>query len=287
MSDLPGSGPHRAGVLGSPIAHSLSPVLHRAAYDWLGLAGWTYEAYDVTTDALAGFLAERDETWRGLSLTMPLKAAVLPLLDDASDLVRAVGAANTVVLDGGRRTGENTDVPGMTAALHERAVAVGGPATVLGGGATARSTLAALAGLSGAGGAAGPVTVHLRDRGRGGPLLDTAAAVGLPVRLADWSAAAAGLEAALVVNTTPAGAADPLVSAVPSRPGVLFEVVYDPWPTPLAAAWLGRGGVVLSGLDLLVHQAVLQVGLLTRIPIDAAGLLPLLRAAGERALPGR
>ena len=109
-------------MLGSPVAHSLSPVLHRAAYDHLGLTGWTYDAYDVDEAGLAGFLAGLDPSWAGLSLTMPLKAAVLPLLDAASPLVETAGAANTVLLRDGRRVGENTDVPGMVAALAARGV---------------------------------------------------------------------------------------------------------------------------------------------------------------------
>ncbi len=117
-----GAVPRRAAVLGSPVGHSLSPVLHRAAYAHLGLTGWSYGAYDVDEAGLAGFLAALDPSWAGLSLTMPLKAAVLPLLDAASPVVEAVGAANTVLLRDGRRVGENTDVPGMVGALAARGV---------------------------------------------------------------------------------------------------------------------------------------------------------------------
>src|SRR3954451_24423655 len=112
----------RVAVLCSPIGHSLSPLLHRTAYDALGLQDWRYDAYDVTAPALAGFLDELDASWAGLSLTMPLKAAVLTLLDTSSPLVRAVGAANTVLFRDGHRDGQNTDVPGMVAALQEHGV---------------------------------------------------------------------------------------------------------------------------------------------------------------------
>lgn len=272
------SGPHRAAVLGSPVAHSLSPVLHRAAYAELGLRGWTYEAYDVDGAALAGFLRGCDASWAGLSLTMPLKDAVLGLLDDASGLVRAVGAANTVLLREGHRRGENTDVPGMVAALHEHGVTAVGTATVLGGGATARAAVAALSGI------AANVAVLVRSQRRAAALLATAHATGAAVEVRGWSRAPDQLTADLVVNTTPRGAADRLAAAVPARVGALLEVLYEPWPTPLAAAWSARRGVVVGGLDLLVHQAVRQVDLMTRREVDVPGLVPVLRRAAARAL---
>ena len=284
MTSGPGPPPptsRRAGVLGSPIAHSLSPVLHRAAYAALRLAGWTYDAYDVTAEQLADFLAGLDDTWAGLSLTMPLKAAVLPMLDGASPLVEAVGAANTVLLRDGRRLGENTDVPGMVAALAAHGVSGAGSvpsAAVLGGGATARSALAALAAVT------GQATAYVRTPDRAAALEGTARTVGLQLAVRPWSTATEALGVPLVVNTTPAGAADPLVAAVPRSVGTLFEVLYEPWPTPLAAAWAARRAEVVDGLDLLVQQAVLQVGLMTGLDPEPAELAGALRAAGERAL---
>ncbi|MGW1148223.1 shikimate dehydrogenase, partial [Streptomyces sp. NPDC002454] len=128
----------RAAVLGSPIAHSLSPVLHRAAYAELGLDAWSYDRFEVDEAALPDFLAGLGPQWAGLSLTMPLKRAVIPLLDEVSDTAAAVEAVNTVVLtEDGRRTGDNTDVPGMVAALRERGVETVDSAAVLGAGATA------------------------------------------------------------------------------------------------------------------------------------------------------
>lgn len=275
------SEPHRAAVLGSPIAHSLSPVLHRAAYDALGLSDWTYGAYDVDGAALAGFLAGCDATWAGVSLTMPLKSVVLDLLDDASPLVRAVGAANTVVLRDGGRVGENTDVPGLVAALREAGVTRVDTATVLGGGATARAAVAALSGL------AATVVAFVRSAARGPELTATAEATGASVQVSDWALAGEGLHADLVLNTTPAGAADHLAGSVPSRTGQLVDVLYDPWPTPLAAAWAAHGGTVVGGLDLLVHQAVRQVALMTRTEVDVPMLVPVLRTAGQGALHAR
>ncbi|WP_411573669.1 shikimate dehydrogenase [Streptomyces fradiae] len=267
----------RAAVLGSPIAHSLSPVLHRAAYAELGLTGWTYDRFEVDEARLPGFLAGLDAGWAGLSLTMPLKRAVIPLLDEISDTARSVEAVNTVVLTGdGRRVGDNTDIPGLIAALRERGVEKVEEAAVLGAGATASSALAALARVC-----SGPVTAYVRSAARADEMRGWGERLGVDVRTADWSDAARALTAPLVVATTPAGATDELARSVPEAPGTLFDVLYDPWPTPLAATWAARGGAVLGGLDLLVHQAVLQVELMTgRSPAPLAAM----RAAGEAAL---
>lgn len=267
-------------MLGSPVAHSLSPALHRAAYAALGIEGWSYEAYEVDEAALPGFLAGLDDTWAGLSLTMPLKAAVLPLLDDVSPLAQAVGAVNTVVLAHGRRSGENTDVPGMVDALAQAGVSRVERAAVLGGGATARSAVAALGALT------GEVTAYVRSQGRAAGLTATAEEMGVRLALRPWEASVEALDAPLVVNTTPAGAANLLADRVPAAPGVLFEVLYEPWPTPLADRWARAGGAVVDGLALLVHQAVLQVALMTGREVDPAGLVPVLRAAGEKSLRG-
>lgn len=274
------AAPRRAAVLGSPVAHSLSPVLHRAAYDVLGLPGWSYSAHDVAEDALPAFLDGLDDSWAGLSLTMPLKAAVLPLLDAHSPVVEMAGGANTVLLRAGRRVGENTDVPGIVAALAAQGVTEVERATVLGGGATARSAVVALAGR------AGPVTAYVRDPARQDGLVAAAAAAGTELAVRPWSQAREGLSAPLVVQAAAAGAADHLVGAVPHEVGALFEVLYDPWPTPLAAAWVARRAPVVDGLDLLVHQGVLQVLLMTGADTDPAGLVAVLRAAGEQALRG-
>jgi shikimate dehydrogenase len=275
----------RAAVVGSPIAHSLSPVLHRAAYRRLGLDGWSYGAFDVDESALAGFVDRLDPaTWAGLSLTMPLKRAVIPLLDSLGGKARAVEAVNTLVLaaDGSRR-GENTDVPGLVAALAERGVTSTPTAVVLGGGATAASTVAALADMT-----RGPVDVYARSLERALYLRTLGESLGLGVRLLPWDQAAKGLGAPLVVNTTPSGAADELADAVPHGAGTLFDVLYHPWPTPLAAAWERAGGMLLGGLDLLIHQAVLQVELMTGCGgARRADLVAAMREAGTAALAAR
>ncbi|MEU7136394.1 shikimate dehydrogenase [Streptomyces sp. NPDC046261] len=280
MSHVREAARHRAAVLGSPIAHSLSPVLHRAAYAELGLGEWTYDRFEVDEAALPGFLDGLDGSWAGLSLTMPLKRAVIPLLDSVSATARSVEAVNTVVLtEDGRRLGDNTDIPGIAAALRERGVGTVDSAAVLGAGATASSALAALARIC-----TGEVTAYVRSAERAAEMRQWGERLGVTVRTADWSRAAEALTAPLVVATTPAGATDALAGAVPDRPGTLFDVLYEPWPTPLAAAWARHGGTVLGGLDLLVHQAVLQVEQMTgRAPAPLAAM----RAAGEAALAAR
>ncbi|MEU2118324.1 shikimate dehydrogenase [Streptomyces sp. NPDC016459] len=270
----------RAAVLGSPIAHSLSPVLHRAAYAELGLDGWSYDRFEVDEAGLSGFVGELDDSWAGLSLTMPLKRAIIPLLDEISDTAASVEAVNTVVLgEDGRRVGDNTDIPGMIAALRERNVEKVESAAILGAGATASSALAAIARIC-----AGPVTAYVRSEARAEEMRGWGERLGVDVRTADWDDAAEAFAAPLVVATTPAGTTNALATAVPDSVGTLFDVLYDPWPTALAAAWSDRGGKVVGGLDLLVHQAVLQVEQMTGAP---RAPLAAMRAAGERALSAR
>ncbi|OWA03216.1 shikimate dehydrogenase [Streptomyces sp. CS159] len=267
----------RAAVLGSPINHSLSPVLHRTAYAVLGLEDWAYDRFDLDEAALPGFFQQLDSAWAGLSLTMPLKRAVIPLLDEISETAASVDAVNTVVFtEDGRRTGDNTDIPGIVAALREHGVEKVESAAILGAGATASSALAALARIC-----SGEVAVYVRSEARAAEMRGWAERLDVEVRIANWSDAEEAWHAPLVVATTPAGATDALAAAVPERPATLFDVLYDPWPTALAARWSAHGGAVVSGLDLLLHQAVLQVEQMTR---RAPAPLAAMRVAGERAL---
>ncbi len=268
----------RAAVLGSPVAHSLSPVLHRAAYAALGL-DWTYDAVDVTEAGLAGFLDGLDETWRGLSLTMPLKRRAARLADEVSERVALAGAANTLLLRSGRRLAHNTDIPGAAAAVRERHAGPVGRVVVLGGGATATSVLHAMADLG-----CHAASLVVRNPGRAAETVAAVArhphapavevvTIGDPVPRGD-----------LVVSTVPAAAQTGCALTVLDAAEVVFDVAYDPWPTPFARLAAERGQVLVSGLDLLVHQAGFQVTLMTGA--DPAPLAPM-RAAGEAALRER
>jgi shikimate dehydrogenase len=256
----------RAAVLGSPVGHSLSPVLHRAAYRELGLADWTYDAIEVVEPELAGFLAALGPEWAGLSLTMPLKTTVLPLVDEVSPLGATTGSVNTLLLRDGRRLGDNTDIAGLRLALDRVGHGAGGRAVVLGGGATARSALAALAGR------VTEIVAYVREPALASALIGVASALDVPLDVRRWGARV-DLAADLVVNTTPRGAADPLAALVPGDPRALVEVVYEPRPTVLTAAWTGAGGRVADGLVMLVGQAVEQVRLMTGAEIDRRALI--------------
>lgn len=266
----------RAAVLGRPIAHSLSPVLHRAAYAQLGLP-WTYEAIEVDEESLPGFVTGLDASWAGLSLTMPLKRAVLPLLDEASALVRLTGSANTVVLGPRGRSGHNTDVAGIVRSL-EGIGAQPGPAVVLGGGATAASALAGLARMG-----CPRVAILARRPEVAVGLLPLAEALGLPAGVAALPARLPGRdEAAVVVSTLPVAGSAALAAAVPDEPGWLLDVAYDPWPPPLAAAWRRAGGPAATGDEMLLHQAVEQVRLMTGTAPDVAAMRAALQGELER-----
>jgi shikimate dehydrogenase len=261
-----------AAVLGSPVAHSLSPVLHNAAYRALGLVDWSYGLHECREPELAGFVHGLGPEWAGLSLTMPLKRVTLDVAEEVDELAGAVGAANTLVLTG-RRTAYNTDVVGIGATLGD----VSGRAVVLGAGGTAQSALAALreAGI-------GDVTVLVRDLGRTAELRDTAERLRVAPRivaaLADPGAASAELVGAdVVISTLPPGGADPLIP--PGAGAVVLDVVYAPWPTPFAAAALAAGAGVRSGLEMLLHQAVAQVELMTGKPGPVAAMRTALDAA--------
>jgi shikimate dehydrogenase len=249
-------------------------VLHRAAYAELGL-DWTYDAIDCGVAELPGVLAERRD-WAGFSATMPLKHALLDQAAEVSPVAAAVGAANTLLPGRDGWIADNTDVAGIVAALAEHSVAPRS-VTVLGGGGTAQAMLAALLALG-----IDRCTVLVRDRGRGGPLLETADRLGMTVSLEQLAGPAAALGADLVASTLPRGAADPLAERGWRPEQTVFDVVYSPWPTELAAAAQRGGGKVISGALLLLHQAAVQVALMTGqdAPVDA------MRTALAEAAPG-
>lgn len=257
----------RLAVLGSPIAHSKSPLLHGAAYAALGL-DWRYEAIEVTEDTLAEFVRSRDASWRGLSLTMPLKKDVLPLLDGRDPLVDVTGAANTVLFADGLLRGFNTDVYGVTQAFRDAGVTSLENVQVLGGGATAASVLAAVVELG-----ATRITVSVRSVEKAAALTELGERLGVevvvrPLGMQDRSL----IVPDAVVSTLPGHADHGVVFAEAIRHGsVLFDVAYDPWPSTFATAWLGAGGPVISGLEMLINQALAQV----RIFVSGSASVPL------------
>ena len=283
-------GPRRAAVVGSPVGHSLSPVLHRAAYRRLALTGWEYAATELPQGGLARFVAGLGPEWAGLSVTMPLKDEALALADRADEDAVLTGSANTLVPSGRGWTAYNTDVHGVGAALAEAGLVRPRRAVVLGGGATARSVLVALDRL-------GVEQVHLlvRDRARPGTeeLLGrlTARTTLSPLSGADRL----GGEPDVVVNTLPATVA-PFPETVRTVLGggcpVVLDVAYTPWPSGFARAVASAsdGRVpVLRGTAMLVHQALRQVRLMTGhdVPVEVLRTA-LLEAAGasSRTPPG-
>jgi len=266
-------------VLGSPIAHSLSPAMHRAAYAALGL-DWRYDAFEVGEDELRGFVASLGDDVRGLSLTMPLKKVALELADTVDPVAELIGAANTMLFEpDGSRSVHNTDVPGLVNAFAERGITAADSAVVLGGGATAASTLAALRGLK-----VSEVTVVVRDLSKAERLLNLAAELGLKTSIADFSRVEQIGGFDLCVSTLPGGAVDPWAEHFAGVAPVVFDVAYHPWPTQLAIAAHRIGTELLNGLDLLVHQATLQVEMMTgRSPAPLAAM----RSAAREELEDR
>ncbi len=270
----------RCGVIGSPIAHSLSPVLHRAAYRELGL-DWSYDAHDVTVDTVDAFLSDvaRDPGWVGVSVTMPLKAAVVRHCAELDAAGQAVGAVNTLLRQpSGGFAGVNTDVTGFVAALSVLGRASVLRAAVVGAGATAASAIHALAQCG-----AESVTVLARsvDRAKGLDAVADHAGVQLrwlPLSTTTWP------EVDVVVSTIPAAAQAAIARQAVVSAAVVFDVTYDPADTPLLEAAASAGRVAIGGFELLLHQAGFQVELMTGV---ASAPLTAMRAAGEAELRRR
>ncbi|MDR7080915.1 shikimate dehydrogenase [Arthrobacter ginsengisoli] len=275
----------RAAVLGHPIGHSKSPALHRAAYAHLGVE-LDYTAIDVTEEELPAFMARvrqdvrEKNDWRGLSVTMPLKAGMAREVDEVRGVARELGVINTVAFEAPapgdstgctRLVGYNTDVAGIVNALRHAGAVSAPTGVVLGGGGTAAAALAALKDLG-----APDAEIFVRDVSRAAEARTAAAALALPVRILPLSEAAAAIAAAdVVICTLPPRAADPLADelaeqlarragepsrqSAPGLSGVLLDVAYDPWPSRIASVWQEAGGTVVPGLEMLIYQAVEQV----------------------------
>ena len=270
----------RAAVLGHPISHSKSPALHRAAYAKLGL-DIEYSAIDVTVERLPAFMAglEAGDDWCGLSVTMPLKTAMVDEVDEVRGAGAFLGVINTVAFEdtghGVRRVGHNTDVAGIVEAVRNAGVTEQPHSAVLGGGGTSAAAIAALRELG-----SKHVDVFVRDAGRAAEAKAAAAAVGLSIRLRPLAEAAEGMAGAdLVISTLPPRAADGIAGQLGKLPdddklpddvwGVLLDVAYDPWPSRIAEAWHSRGGVVVPGLEMLLYQAVEQIRLFSGADVTA------------------
>ncbi len=262
----------KAAVLGKPINHSLSPLIHRAGYQAQGLSH-EYEAIEVSESELADFVSTRDAEWMGLSLTMPLKVAAFNVVELATPIARLAGSINTIVF-GDTVSGHNTDVYGIVQACRETEVpSKSSEAIIIGSGATARSALVAASEL-------GITSIQLIARNADAILRCNEIAEELGITfsavtndVANWQ------NSDLIINTTPAGVADDMVGAVSQTSGVLLDVVYHPWPTKIASAWIASGGRVCPGYVMLLHQAMAQYELFTGQVAPAAEMRAALLAA--------
>ncbi|WP_410632767.1 shikimate dehydrogenase [Amycolatopsis sp. cmx-4-83] len=278
------SEPRKAAVLGKPVAHSLSPVLHGAAFAALGLTGWTYERIETGADELPALVDGLGPEWTGLSVTMPGKRAALDHAAGVTPRAAAVGAANTLVRTARGWLADCTDVDGVTGALR----AAGGyepspadTAVVLGAGGTAAAAVVGLAELG-----IRQVRLVVREPARATETLDAAKRASLDVDVLRWSETdfAALASSAVLVNTVPPAAVAPHVAELAAIAHVL-DVIYHPWPTPLAEAVAARGGRLATGLDMLLHQAFGQAEHFTGRPAPRAAMRDALREATGNLLP--
>ena len=262
----------RAAVLGRPVSHSLSPVLHRAAYAALGLDDWTYDALDIGAEDLAVLLAGLGQEWRGFSVTMPCKQAAVVAADRVEPLPRLLRAANTLIrTDDGWRA-ENTDVTGIGMALQLAGVEEVGSAAIIGAGGTAAAAAVALSSLG-----AEHIDVVVRNPARADDVVRVLEVLGVPVTVVLLSDAS--LDAPVVVSTVPADA-QPNLLDLPWRSGhTVLDVLYAGWPTPLAGRVRAAGGSIVGGLDVLFWQATEQVEMMTGRPAPIAAMRAALDAA--------
>ena len=262
----------RAAVLGRPVSHSLSPLMHRAAYAALGLHDWTYDALDIGADDLPVLLAGLGQEWRGFSVTMPCKQAAVDVADVVEPLPRLLHAANTLIHGDAGWRAENTDVGGLGMALQLAGVTEVGAATIVGAGGTATAAAVAVSSLG-----AEHVDVVVRNPARAADVSRVLDVLGVPFSVTPLAAAA--LDSPLVVSAVPIGA-QPDLLRLPWRAGhTVLDVLYDPWPTPLAQRVIAVGGTVASGLEVLFWQATAQVELMTGQAAPIAAMRSALDAA--------
>ena len=241
-------------MLGSPIAHSRSPQLHLAAYRALGLDGWTYDRIECTADELPGLVAGFGPEWVGVSVTMPGKFAALRFADERTARAELVGSANTLVRSQSGWRADNTDIDGVKGALGP----VAGRAAVLGSGGTAPAVVVGLAELG-----VQDISVVARNLEKAARLVAIGARLGVEIRWIELGTTLVDVD--VVVSTVPADVAAQHADTVAATP-LLLDAIYDPWPTPLATAVEAAGGKVVSGLQMLLHQAFAQVEQFTGRP---------------------
>lgn len=280
----------RCAVIGNPIAHSLSPLLHRTAYAQLGIADeFRYDAFEVTPETLPGFLAGLGDEWVGLSVTAPNKQALLDH-GEPDPVAAALRAGNTLILGRGGKPNRiyNTDVTGLLAALDRAGVNRASTAILLGNGATARSALWAAGRLG-----VREVVVCARDAARAlASLADIAIRAEVELAVQPFGRppelpAAWGGQADLLISTVPVRLPPELASALVKLASTVFDVVYNFYPSQLDKAAAEAGVALLDGLDLLVSQGVDQIRLMTGRDADPAPLLTVCRAEVLRRTSGK
>lgn len=262
--------PQSCAVVGSPVSHSLSPAMHRAAYRELGLP-WTYEAIDLAEGSLADFADRLDPTWRGLSVTMPLKREAALLAHRRSEDVSFLAVANTLVRESDGWSAANTDVSGAMNAWLASGVSQVRSLRFLGAGATVASLALAASRLG-----AERVEVLVRDRSRADAAARIMQKLGLNVSVGDIGAPIRE-HVDVVVSTVPGVAIAGREVEIAHSGTSVFDAIYDPWPTRLASSSLDLGKTVVSGLDLLAHQAVGQIELMTGETVSPQVLLEAAR----------
>ncbi len=266
----------KAGVLGSPISHSLSPILHRAAYDELGLAA-SYEAIEVRAGGLKNFLDSLDNSWTGFSLTMPLKEEVLKLASLIDPIAQKIRSANTLYKTAAGWSATSTDITGFKEALAANSISKIDSVLVIGAGATARAVVGACDLI------AKEITVMNRNPARITAISNCATKAKLD--FITWGQTPLISQVDLVVNTTPKFAADSLAGQITEAPrGTLFEVLYEPWPTELLARWRTLGSNSIDGLELLIHQGIDQIEIFTGKSLDRTLISTLMRNAAMKVL---
>lgn len=256
-----------AAVLGSPIGHSLSPILHRVGYQLLGLNG-SYEAIEVGSGELAAFLRSTDKNC--LSLTMPLKEEAISLATTISDIAQRISSGNTLTFVEGEWCLTSTDVAGFEFALKDHQIGNLESVLILGAGATARAAVSYLSTIS------NRIQVARRSVDRE-PSMDKASKI--EIEYLPWEPTEIINQVDLVVNTAPGDASHKFLPSIQSPRGTLFEVLYDPWPTSLSQSWASEGQELIDGLELLIHQAISQIEIFSGASIDRAVFYSHLRTA--------